>query len=389
MSQTVERRPVHRPVSPARGGPASPLVPGLTAAGWAVGAGLIVVAFPVLLAWATDSRSGAGAAQALRTAGQLWLVANGGSVGAFGLVPLGLLALPLALLARAGGHGARTQPPADLRAGLLLLVAVALPYAVTAAVVAGLCASPSATPSPVRVLGTALLVGLAGTAVGIARQSRLHRTALALLPARVRTLARATTVALLALLGAGALLAASTLGVHGSRATALARSADPGLVGGLALLLMGLAVLPNLAVWGASWLVGPGFSVGVGTGVGPFGVVLGRVPALPVLAGLPTAAPPPWVWALALLVPVAAGCLAGLLLARRTQGGVGRVACETLLVLPAAGIGAALLALLSGGPLGPGRLAAVGPSPWQVGLATALEIGLPAVAVAALVAWRR
>jgi hypothetical protein len=35
-----------------------------------------------------------------------------------------------------------------------------------------------------------------------------------------------------------------------------------------------------------------------------------------------------------------------------------------------------LLAAVSGGPLGDGRLAAVGPSPWQVGLVSALELGI-------------
>ena len=389
MTQTTDRRPVKRPVPPARRDQYGPLVPGLAAAAWAVGAGLIVTAFPVLLAWASDSRSGAGAAQALRTAAQVWLVAQGGGIDAFGLVPLGLLALPLLLLARAGAHGARTMPPADLRAGLQLLLAVAAPYAVVATVVAGICSSPAATPSPVRVLATSLLVGLVGTSIGIARQSRLHRSALALFPARVRRLVRAAGAGVLALVGAGAVLAAGSLGVHGSRATVLARATHPGLVGGLALLLVGLAALPNLAVWGATWLMGPGFAIGVGTGVGPFGVTLGAVPAVPVLAGLPTSAPATWVGVIALLVPAGAGLVAGLMLARRTPGGPRAVALEALLLAPACGGVLALLAWLSGGPMGSGRLSAVGPSPWQVGLAGLVELGLPAVATAALVARHR
>ena len=37
---------------------------------------------------------------------------------------------------------------------------------------------------------------------------------------------------------------------------------------------------------------------------------------------------------------------------------------------------------MSGGPLGDGRLSAVGPSPWQVGAVSALEIGVAAAVTA-------
>jgi hypothetical protein len=43
-----------------------------------------------------------------------------------------------------------------------------------------------------------------------------------------------------------------------------------------------------------------------------------------------------------------------------------------------------LLAAVSGGPLGDGRLAAVGPSAWQVGVVSALEIGVGAALTAGL-----
>ena len=42
-----------------------------------------------------------------------------------------------------------------------------------------------------------------------------------------------------------------------------------------------------------------------------------------------------------------------------------------------------ILGWLSGGPAGPGRLAELGPSPWQLGLVTALEVGVGAVIVVA------
>ncbi|MEO6205771.1 MAG: hypothetical protein ABIO67_10355 [Mycobacteriales bacterium] len=69
MTETMNR-PVRRPAAaapPAR----RPLQAGLMAATWSVAAGLIATALPVLLIWMADARSGAGAAEALRTAGQV------------------------------------------------------------------------------------------------------------------------------------------------------------------------------------------------------------------------------------------------------------------------------------------------------------------------------
>lgn len=386
MTQTTERALPARP----RLGRASrpvPVGPGLTAAVWAAGAGLIALAVPVLLAWATDSRSGSGAAAALRSAGQLWVLAHGGSLavrgGNLGLTPLGLVALPLLLLGRAGAHAARSTTPRDLRADLVLTAAIGTPYAVLVAVVAAAAASTDVRPAPVQALLAGLLVGLLGAGFGVARGTGRWRGVFATAPTRLRVVGFATSAALALLLGAGALLAGGALAAHLGRAGQLARSSDPGLIGGFALLALGLVLVPNLAVWGASWWAGPGFAVGAGTTVGPFGTTLGAVPALPVLASLPAGSPPTWLAALALVVPVAAGAVAGLLVARRA--GV----LDAALVGPTAGLAVLILAWLSGGPAGGSRLTAVGPSPWRVGLAVTVEVGVAATVVAAVVVRRR
>jgi hypothetical protein len=44
-----------------------------------------------------------------------------------------------------------------------------------------------------------------------------------------------------------------------------------------------------------------------------------------------------------------------------------------------------VLAAMSGGPLGDGRLAAIGPSPWQVGVVSALELGISTAVTAGVV----
>lgn len=392
----TQRRPLPRstPRPPRERAPAgSPLLAGVTAAGWALGAGLVALALPVLLVWATDSRSGSGAAAAARAAAQVWLVAHGTSLhvvgGTFGLTPLGLAALPLGLLWRAGRHAARTTGAADLRSAVRLTAGIAAPYAVGSAVVAALATTSAVRPAPVMALLCGLLVAVVGAGAGILRESVWAGEAAGRLHPRLRGLAVGTAAATSVLLLGGALLAGTSLALHASRAGVLARSTDPGIVGGLALLLLGALLVPNLVVWGVSWLSGPGFAVGVGTAVGPFATHLGPVPAVPLLAGLPAGPPAIWLGALALAVPVLAGAVAGGVVVRRLAVGWVRAAGEAALLGPCAGLAVALLAALSGGPVGGGRLIAVGPSPWQVGLAVTVEVAVGAGAAVALLVHRR
>lgn len=368
-------------------------VTAVAAAAWALGAGLVALAVPVLLVWATDSRSGSGAAAAARATGQVWLVAHGPSLhvvgGTFGLTPLGLAALPLALLWRSGRHAARSAGAQTLGPAIRLTVQIAAPYAIGCAVVAAAASTAQVRPAPVQALLCGFLVAVTGAGGGVLREAGAVRPLLERLHPRIRGLAVGTAAATASLLLGGALLAGTSLAVHASRATSLARSTDPGVVGGLALLVLGLLLVPNLAVWGASWLAGPGFAVGVGTSIGPFAGSLGPVPALPVLAGLPATAPPSWLGVLALVVPLLAGAAAGAVVVRRLAVGWVRAAGEAALLGPCAGAAFAVLAAASGGPVGGARLAAVGPSPWQVGLAVALEVAVGAAATVALLVHRR
>jgi hypothetical protein len=376
----------------------SPRAAGLVAALRAAVLGLLVVGLPVLLVWASDSRSGVGVVDALRSGGRIWLLAHGASLeladGRVALTPVGLLLLPLALVAAAAAAAARATVPTSVRAAARLALWTGAAYAVLSAVVAVASSTAQAAVTPVQALLAGLLVGTAGGLAGALRPSRLWRAAWHLLPARARRLLPAAVLATALLVGAGALLVGSSLAVHGSRAVELSGASDPGAAGGAALLLTGVALAPNAAVWGLSWLSGPGFAVGTGTAVSPFAHDLGPVPAVPLLAALPAQGLPGWLGALALAVPLLAGGLAGRRLladldaqldgqleAERSPGplGRGRTALEVGLVGPACGALVAGLAWLSGGAVGGERLAAVGPSPWRVGLAVALAVGTGAV----------
>ena len=393
MTDTLSRpaRPTRRPPEPARA-PRRPLQAGLVGAVWAVCAGLVATAVPVLLVWAADARSGSGAGAAMKAAGQVWLVAHGAGLqvpgGVVGLTPLGLLALPIALLLRAAGHGARECRVTSLREAGLLALAIAVPYGVLAAVVAAVTATRDVHPVAWQALLAGTAVGGVGGLAGAVRGAKLWPAVLPALPARGARLTTATAAAVAVVLAGGSLLAAGSLLAHLGRAGDLAAATAPGKVGGLVLLVLGVACVPNAAVWGASWLAGPGFHVGVGTAVGPYGTTLGPVPSFPLLAALPGPVPG-WLGVVAMCVPLAGGAVAGVLVVRRLSAPTWLVACrEAAFVGPCAGAVAALVGWLSGGPLGGARLTDVGPSPWQLGLAVATEVAVGAAAAAAVVVRR-
>jgi uncharacterized protein DUF6350 len=88
-------------------------------------------------------------------------------------------------------------------------------------------------------------------------------------------------------------------------------------------------------------------------------------------------------------VIAAAGIRAGWRLSRRSRLSLVRQLYGALAAAVVLGVGTAIVVGFAGGPSGPGRLSAVGPSPWQVGLAVAAEIAVVAVLVVLTGAWLR
>ncbi|MEV4007052.1 DUF6350 family protein, partial [Actinomadura sp. NPDC049753] len=243
-------------------------------------------------------------------------------------------------------------------------------------------------------LVAAVAGGLGAARAVVAAEARGRRVRsglgalLRLLPERPRSLVIGVAGSLSVLLASGALLVGGSLATHLSDAGDLYDMLAPGAVGGVLLLLVELAFLPNAAIWGMAYAVGPGFSVGAGTSVSPTGVFLDAVPAFPPLAALPQPGPAPAISLLALAAPFVAGAVGGVLTIRSLPSPVSEGAPLWGFVSGAlTGAVAALLSALAGGPLGGGRMATVGPSAWQVGLLAALEVGISAAIAAWVANW--
>jgi hypothetical protein len=211
------------------------------------------------------------------------------------------------------------------------------------------------------------------------RYLALPRTARTVLLAVLRG-GTATTAGIM---GVAALTVAVLVGLNYTTIIGLYEAVQAGVLGGATLTLIQLALIPNFVTWAAAWFVGPGIAVGVGSSVSPAGTVLGPIPGLPILGALPQGA---LEWGfLGLLVPILIGFIAAVVSRQRMRlPGIpdpGRLAQ----VLGGVGIGLlaglllGLLAWWSGGAIGPGRLADVGPNPLLVGALAAAEVSVAAV----------
>ena len=349
------------------GGPAAPerplLIVGAIAAGVVTAAGLAVITLLVLAGWIAAPHAGIGLKAVLRTSAALWLVGHHvgftfRSAGRIGLLPVGLVLLPGALLWRAGAWVVRVGQVRRLRHVGYAALALAVPYAVLTGALALASRSALESSSLPQSLACGLLLALAAGGLGGARALAPWPQLIRLLPQRPRSVVVGVAGALATLATAGAVLAGASLAVHLREAATLERDLAPGAIGVALLLLLQLGYLPNAVIWAIAFALGPGFAFGSATVVAPTGSALTALPAFPMLAALPPglhAAIPAWIEPTVLALPYLAGGLGGLL---------------------------GLLAAVSGGPLGDGRLAAVGPSPWQVGVVSALEIGVAAAVTA-------
>ncbi|MFJ8446939.1 DUF6350 family protein [[Kitasatospora] papulosa] len=390
----------------------------------AAGLGLGSLSVLVMLLWISSPYPDSGPGGALHVASGLWLLAHGAelvradTVGGHpvpvGTVPLLLGVVPVWLVHRAARDSAETggRPSGGnsavgafcaVSAGYLLVVLASAAYAQGGA----LPADRVSLAFPVTVVVAVAAAAGAWAGCGRPLTPLLVRAPLRVQEAAARSrfragagvVLRSVAAGTLTLLGGGALLVAVALVWHAgaARESFLGLSGD--WAGRISVLLLACALVPNAAMWGASYGLGPGFALGASSVATPLAFTgPPALPDFPLLAAVPSHGPGTGAnWA-AVAVPAVAGLVVARFVARgavpvrgmrEETWGQGRTALVAGLAAVGCGAGAAVLASASGGPLGTGALAEFGPVWWLVGpaaLAWTAVIGVP-VALA-LRAWR-
>ncbi|WP_413808931.1 DUF6350 family protein [Streptomyces sp. OE57] len=412
----------------------------------AAGLGLGTLAVVVLLLWITSSSPESSPDGALHVAADLWLLGHGadlvrtetlsGHTAPVGLTPLLLSVVPCWLLYRAAQHAVYQAEPDEgdgqwvpeesvvdpriafswVTGGYLLVGTAAAVYASTGPlrvdplsallhlpVVAGAIAAVGVWTAdgrfPLRLPGrvSERLRRLPGaertvrTAASVAARSWCRRR-------RLTAALRAGTSGLVVLLGSGALLTATSMLSHAGAVQVTFLNLSDVWSGRFAVLLVSLALLPNAIVWGAAYGVGAGFTVGGGSVVAPLGITsYPQLPHFPLVAALPTdGSGGPLVWLTGIAAGASVAWFIGIAAVRRPGKGEPRPpwgCAETLVLAALAAVGCAaamaLLAGVSGGPLGIGILAGLGPSWWRTGMITLAWTGVIGVPGAMVLRWYR
>ena len=392
---------------------------GLESAQAAIISALVVIA-PIAAVWATSGFSETQFDALARLAGQAWLVIHGVPLylstvvegaaarpesGTLSLIPLGLTVIPFLLAWRAGRRLARASYTDQLWQALLGSWLVYAGFGITTGFV---CRTDDvgvflwwAALLPLVPFALGMVIGARREAgswsrlIGvdavdwIARTSQHSRWA----GSYLASAAKAGFVALMAAMALSSALLAVDLIIHWNLVVAVYEALDAGAVGGAALTLAQLGFIPNLAVFALAWVSGSGFALGAGSHVGPLGTAVGPLPSIPVLAAIPSG--PLDYGFVALVVPVLAGVLAGWWFLREGENHFDEwlsikvrvrwlTAAASTLVLgiivgAATGLLAGVLASITHGSAGIGRLNDIGPDPLRTAVWVAAEAGIGVV----------
>jgi hypothetical protein len=356
-----------------------PLVPLATLGGAVAAAAPLVVCLGVgVVGWfLTDAGAHGEPRDAMRVGALGWLMAHGSGVSVQGtavtVVPLGLTLIAAWTVWRVAirvgdavsGHGPDADAIADgerdwtvpLAAGLFA-TGYAVVLAATHALAADAATAPDLTRAVLWSLVLTLSVGGAGIAVGSGRAA-IWAT---FVPLALREAAATCRGILTTWLAVSLVVLVAALVVDLGTAVNVMSQLHTDAGDATAFTGLTATVLPNATVFSGSYLLGPGFTIGVDTLVSPSAVVLGPLPMLPLLAALPDAGTPPgWVSGL-LVLPWLVALVATLRAQRRApttrwdEGLIRGLAGGVL-----AGLLFGLLAAVAGGAAGPGRMADVGP----------------------------
>ena len=374
---------------------------------WAALLTYLPVAVVIGLARTLEGSGGLAGAAHAGLAG--WLLGHGvpigTSIGPLAVAPLLLTLLVVWRLNRAGLHvtramGAQRSGSAGRAVGVAGVLAAA--YALVGALAAQVVDGRGTEVSTGRAALHFVALGFAGALIGALRGTDAISVLARRTPPVLRHGVRTGLTAAFLIFAAGAVAGGLSVALGGGQAAEMISAYRTGVAGQAGITLLSIAYGVNAAIWSAAYLLGPGFALGTDSAIRLTEVTVGPLPTLPLLAGLPDG-PMGAAGAALLLLPVFAAAAAGWLLTQRlrhgrsvTRPGGRRTGADQaepawplligagLVAGPVAGVAVALLAGLSGGAMGDGRLSQIGPDPMQVGLVAAIITAVSVLAGAAL-----
>ncbi len=329
---------------------------------------LLPLAFISLIAWATAGSITGNTSDPIRAALWLWLGAhhvpfflNGSTIGYLSFLPIGAMLIPFFAL-RVGFSKALSKLHGDFHNLNSVRAIFAIEYALVATVLAISSRSTTVSPqwylTPLFAFVIAYFASLtAGTRLRISQALSLASRALAIL------------------LGFSFIFLALLIFTNISTFKNITTVLQPGIFGSLLLFALNAFYLPNAALAILGYFTGTGFAIGAGTLVSPFVHRLGELPALPLLAALPTTSSR---WA---LIAVALVVAVGAALAIWAQSASTATLLQSLVLVL---IGSAFLSYLASGALMTPAMSAVGLSIWKFTLSLGLEVALGAALIVLL-----
>ena len=204
------------------------------------------------------------------------------------------------------------------------------------------------TPSALRAFGGVLAVHLIGAAIGVGSRVVRRPSMAARLPGWLPDAGRAAAAGVLALFGLSGVVAVGSMVVHWSTMHDLYAITDS-VFGQFSLTLLSVLYVPNVIVGTAAVAVGSSAHVGLAT-FSSFTVLGGDVPAVPVLAAVPSPPLGP-VWVALLIVAAASAVAVGQQCARRPLP-LAPAAAKLAVAAELAAIVMAVLGYAGGGQLG-------------------------------------
>jgi hypothetical protein len=204
------------------------------------------------------------------------------------------------------------------------------------------------TPSASLAFGSVLAVHLAGALIGVGTRVWRRLRTLPNAPAWLPDAVRAASTGVLALFGLSGVVTVGSMIVHWSTMDTLFKITDSAF-GQLSLTLLSMLYVPNVIVGTAAVAVGSSAHVGLAT-FSSFTVLGGDVPALPVLAAVPSPPLGP-IWVALLIVAAASAVAVGQQCARRPVP-LAPAAAKLAVASALAAIVMALLGHAGGGRLG-------------------------------------